>query len=85
MLATLERIRRKRIAFVGDLCLRGKVRNVGRRTLVVLSMVSPIVVLSRGGLRVAPNNERDKILVVHCHKQKSAYLGFDLSLLCFEP
>lgn len=47
-------------------------------------MVSPIVVLSRSGLRVAPNNERDKILVVHCHELKSAHLGFDLSLLCFE-
>jgi hypothetical protein len=51
----------------------------------MLSLVSPIVVLSRGGLRVAPNNERDKTSVVHCHELKSAHLGFDLSLLCFEP
>jgi hypothetical protein len=47
-------------------------------------MVSPIVVLCRGGLRAAPNNERDKISLVHCHELKSAHLGFDLSLLCFE-
>jgi hypothetical protein len=52
---------------------------------VVLSIVSPIVVLSRGGLRVAPNNEQDKISDVSCHGVESAYLGFDLSLLCFEP
>ncbi len=47
-------------------------------------MVSPIVVLTRGGLRVAPDNERDKISSFHCHGLKSDYLGFDLSLLCFE-
>jgi hypothetical protein len=47
-------------------------------------MVSPIVILSRGGLRVAPNNERDKISVVHCHELNRAHLGFGLSLLCFE-
>ena len=51
---------------------------------MVLSMVSPIVVLSRGGLRVAPSNERDKISVTHCHELKRVHLGFDLSLLCFE-
>lgn len=51
---------------------------------MVMSMASSIVVLSRGGLRVAPNNERDKISFVHCHELKNAYLCFDLSLLCFE-
>jgi hypothetical protein len=55
VLTTLKRMRLwKRITFVGNLCLRGKVGKIGRRTLMVLSMVSPIVVLSRAGLRVAP-------------------------------
>jgi len=52
---------------------------------VVLSIVSPIVVLSRGGLRVAPNDERVKISVINYYELKGAYLGFDLSLLCFDP
>jgi len=91
VLTTLERMRiRKGIAFIGNLCLRGKVGKIWRRTLVVLGMVSPIVVLSRGGLRVAPNNKRDKISDVQCHKLKRPHLSFDLSLLkalsllCFE-
>ena len=49
----------------------------------MLCMVSSIV-LSHGGLRVAPNNKQDKISVVHCYELKSVYLCFDLSLLCFE-
>jgi hypothetical protein len=39
------------------------------------------VVLSCSRLGVAPNSQRDKILVVHCHELKSAHLRFDLSLL----
>jgi len=50
----------------------------------MVNMVSPIVVLSRGGLRVAPSNKWNEILVVNCHEIKSAHLDFDLSLLCFE-
>ena len=46
----------KGIAFVGGLYLRGKICKVWGRTLVMLSLVSPIVVLSRAGLRVAPDN-----------------------------
>jgi hypothetical protein len=46
---------RKRIALVENLCLRGKVGRVGRRTLMKSRMVSPIVVLDHDGLRVAPD------------------------------
>ncbi len=49
----------KGIAFVGNLCLRGK---VGRRTLMELRVVSPINVLTHDGLRVAP----DKGVGVRC-------------------
>jgi hypothetical protein len=50
---------RKRVALGGNLCLRGKMGRVGGRTLMVLSMVSPIVVLAHwDGLRSAPDNER---------------------------
>jgi hypothetical protein len=44
----------KGIAFVCDLCLRGKVGRVWGGTLVVLDMVSPVVVLAQNRLRVAP-------------------------------
>jgi hypothetical protein len=55
MLASAKRVGMwKRIAFVGNLCLRGKVGRVGRRTLMKLRVVSPIVVPTHGGLRVAP-------------------------------
>jgi len=47
----------KGIAFVGSLCLRGKVGRVGRRTLMELRVVSPIDVLTHDGLRVAPDKE----------------------------
>ncbi len=50
-----------------------------------LSMVSPIVVFSRSGLRAAPDNKRDKISSFHCYEPNGVYLGLDLSLLCFEP
>jgi hypothetical protein len=43
----------------------------------VLSMVSPIPV-------AAPDTQRDNISVVHSHELKSAHLGFELTLLCFE-
>jgi hypothetical protein len=83
MLGGMERIKTSRwVGVVGNLCLRGKVWG---RTLVVLSMASPIVVLSRGGLRVAPNNEHDKISPLTVITWNEAYLGFDLSLLCLEP
>lgn len=45
---------RKGIAFVGSLCLRGKVGRVWGRTLMELSVVSPISVPTHDGLRVAP-------------------------------
>jgi hypothetical protein len=48
-------------------------------------MASPIVVLSRGGLRVAPDNEHDKISPLTAITWNETYLGFDLSLLCLEP
>jgi hypothetical protein len=48
----------KRIALVGNLCLRGKVGRVGGRTLMKLKVVSPIVVPNRDGLRVAPDREK---------------------------
>ncbi len=51
---------------------------------MVLSVVTPNIVLSRGGLGAAPNNKRDKISVVSCNELESPHLGFDLSLLCFE-
>jgi len=74
---------RKRVALDGNLCLRGKMGRVGRRTLMVLSMVSPIVVLW-DGLRSAPDNERGEKTAFRCHLPDGAYLGFDLSLPCFE-
>ena len=52
----------KRIALAGNLCLRGKVGRVGRRTLMELRVVSPINVLTHDGLRVAP----DKGMGVRC-------------------
>jgi hypothetical protein len=50
---------------------------------VMLSMVSPIIVLSRGGLRVAPSNEWYKISVVSCHEneERSPLLGLVFALL----
>ena len=51
----------------------------------MLSMASPIVVLSCGGLRVAPNNKHNKILPLMAITWNVSYLGFDLSLLCLEP
>jgi hypothetical protein len=55
MLMGAKRVRMwKGIAFVGSLCLRGKVGMVGRRTLMELRVVSPINVLAHDGLRVAP-------------------------------
>ncbi len=83
LLMMLKRIW-KRMAFIWDTCLWGKVWKVGKRTLMVLSMVFPIVVLSHGGLRVAPDNEWNKLSSFHYHGLKSIYLGFDLSLLCFK-
>ena len=56
MLAGAKRVGMwKRIAFVGNLCLQGKVGRVGRRTLMKLGVVLLIVVPTYGGLRVAPN------------------------------
>jgi hypothetical protein len=40
----------------------------------VLSMVSPIVILSCGILRVAPSNKQDKILAVYNHKPECSPL-----------
>jgi hypothetical protein len=34
--------------------------------------------------KAAPNSQRDKISIVHCHELKRARLGFGLSLLCLE-
>ncbi len=56
----------KRMAFIWETCLQGKVWKVEKRTLTVLSMVSPIVVLSCGRLRVAPDNKWDKLSSFHC-------------------
>ena len=46
---------RKGVAFIGSLCLRGKVGRVGGRTLMELSVVSPISVPTHDGLGVAPD------------------------------
>jgi hypothetical protein len=63
MLVGAKRVRMwKGIAFVGSLCLRGKVGRVGRRPLMKLRVVSPIDVLTHDGLRVAP----DKGIGVRC-------------------
>ncbi len=65
LLMTQKRIW-KRMAFIWETCLQGKVWKVGKRTLMVLSMVLPIVVLSCGRLRVAPDNKWDKLSSFHC-------------------
>jgi len=53
---------RKGVAFIGSLCLRGKNGRVGGRTLMELSVVSPISVPTHDRLRVAP----DKGIGVRC-------------------
>jgi len=58
MLAGVKGVGWKGIAFVCDLCLRGKVGRVGGRTLMVLNMVSPVVVLAQNRLRVASGSRR---------------------------
>jgi hypothetical protein len=55
MLLGMERIRTSRwVGIVVNLCLRGKVGRVGGRTLVMLSIVSPVVALANERLGVAP-------------------------------
>lgn len=55
MLLGMERIRTSRwVGVVVNLCLRGKVGRVGGRTLVMLSIVSPVVALANERLGVAP-------------------------------
>jgi hypothetical protein len=82
MLAGVNGVGRwKGIAFACNLCLRGKVGQVGGRTLMVLKMDSPVVVLTQNRLRVAPGSRRG--LRSRRHDGEGAYLGFDLSL-CFE-
>lgn len=60
----------KRISFVGNLCLRGKVGKGWGRTLMVVGVVSPIVVLDYNRLRVAPGNEWGKIWPMSFHDHR---------------
>jgi hypothetical protein len=72
---------RERVALGGNLCLRGKVGRVGGRTLMVLSMVSPIVVLAHwDGLRSAPDNKRGEKTAFRCHHPTA--LTWALTYLC---
>jgi hypothetical protein len=55
MLLGMERIKTSRwVGVVVNLCLRGKVGRVGGRTLVMLSIISPVVTPTSERLGVAP-------------------------------
>ncbi len=47
----------------------------------MLSMVSPIVGLSRGGLRAAPDNERDKLSSFTWTEERLVWLRLVFALL----
>ena len=56
MLLGMERIKTSRwVWVVGNLCLRGEVRRVGGRTLMMLSVVSPVAVPTNDRPGVVPD------------------------------